>query len=71
MNINKNYILAVYVLGREHVEGHRLHTQSSGRAKQKMNGLATARDRRHGMRTAQGISGYVECGGCTIMLNIK
>ena len=60
VNINKNYILAVYVFWREHVGGHRLHTRSWGRAKQKMNGHATGRDRRHGMRAAQAVSGYVD-----------
>ena len=60
MNINKNYILAVYVFWRKHAGGHRLHTRSRGRAKQKMNGHATGRDPRHGMRAAQGVNGYVE-----------
>ena len=59
MNINKNYILAVYVFWREHVGGHRLHTRSRGWAKQKMNGHATGRDRRHGMRAAQAVSAWL------------
>ena len=60
VNINENYILAVYVFWREHVGGHRLHTRNRGRAKEKMNGHATARDRRHGTRAALGVSGYVD-----------
>ena len=58
MNINKNYILAVYVFWREHVGGHRLHTRSRSRAKQKMNGHAAGKDPQHGMRAALGVSGY-------------
>ena len=40
---------------REHVEGHRLHARSSGRAKQKMNRHMTVwRSQRNKMKAAQG-----------------
>ena len=60
MNINKNYILAVYVFWREHVGGHRLHTRSSSQGGQEtIHGHATGRDQPHEMRAAQGVSGDV------------
>ena len=36
------------------------YTRSRGRAEQKMNGHATGRDRRHRIRAAKEVSGYVD-----------